>query len=163
MVVCRGSQSAYEHGTQKVGLVLSKQRSTDTDYIRSQLIDSMTSQIDQFRRITFTGDYADARKHFDDFAKYPVIKRDFAKNRQHLATNFGNIQTRLKTAGIRGYRPVKGVGLEVSALFRGYGGSRSDRCMTTSTTGSRESMARIGSHGSCNVQGHQCKPSRVSL
>ncbi|KAG7571306.1 hypothetical protein FFLO_00818 [Filobasidium floriforme] len=89
----QGSQSAYEHGTQK-------------------LIDSMTSQIDQFRRITFTGDYADARKHFDDFAKYPVIKRDFAKNRQYLATNFGNIQTRLKTAGIRGYRPVEGVGLE---------------------------------------------------
>jgi len=81
-----------------------------------QLIDSMSAQIDQFRQIKFSGDYADARRHYDDFAKYPVLKRDIAKNRQHLATNFGNIQTRLKTAGIRSYRPPDESTLEVYML-----------------------------------------------
>lgn len=85
----------------------------------------MNAQIDRFRQIQFTGDYADARKHFDEFSKYPVVKRDFAKDRQYLATNFGNIQTRLKMAGIRGYRPAEGVELEVSlTLCRLAGSSR---------------------------------------
>jgi hypothetical protein len=81
----------------------------------------MNAQIEQFRLIEFSGNYADARKHFDEFAKYPALKRDLAKNRQHLATHFGNIQTRLKTAGIRGYRPPDDAALEVSLSRAGHG------------------------------------------
>lgn len=75
----------------------------------------MNSQILTFRQLTFSGTYSDARAHFDDFARYPALKREFTRNKQHLATNLGNIQTRLKTAGIKEYKPPDDVKLQVSA------------------------------------------------
>jgi hypothetical protein len=114
MVVNSGSKSIYEAGTKKVSCNMRYHPPNSSLTKPCQLIDRMSAQVESFRQITFTGDYTDARKHFDDFAKYPLLKREFTKDRQLLATNFGNIQTRLKTAGIREYVPAAGVRLEVS-------------------------------------------------
>jgi hypothetical protein len=66
----------------------------------------------------FTGTYADAKEQSAEFNKYKqTTKRTWVTERQDLATLFGNVQTKLKTYGLREYIPPAGLALTVG-LFR---------------------------------------------
>lgn len=60
----------------------------------------------------FSGSYTDAKALSMDFATYKqTTKRAWVTERQDLATLFGNIQTKLKTYGLREYVPPPGLAL----------------------------------------------------
>jgi hypothetical protein len=65
----------------------------------------------------FTGTYTDAKEYSTDFAKYKqTTKRTWVTERQDVATLFGNVQTKLRTYGLREYVPPKGLALSVSGI-----------------------------------------------
>ncbi|KAJ3575859.1 hypothetical protein NP233_g826 [Leucocoprinus birnbaumii] len=65
---------------------------------------------DQWMSIVFDGSYNDAKQQSADFATYKkVTKRDWVTEKQDIATLFGNIQTKLRTYGLREYVPPSGV------------------------------------------------------
>ena len=65
----------------------------------------------------FTGTYTDAKEYSSEFAKYKqTTKRTWVTERQDIATLFGNVQTKLKTYGLREYIPPQGLALSVSGI-----------------------------------------------
>jgi len=61
---------------------------------------------------TFTGTYADAKEKSVVFITYKqTTKREWVTERQNLVTLFSNVQTKLKTYGLREYVPPKGLSL----------------------------------------------------
>lgn len=63
--------------------------------------------------IVFDGSYNDAKQQSADFATYKKItKREWVTEKQDIATLFGNIQTKLRTYGLREYVPPSGIALE---------------------------------------------------
>jgi hypothetical protein len=66
----------------------------------------------QWAETAFTGAYTDAKEKSSDFIKYKnTTKRTWVAERQDVATLFGNIQTKLKTYGLREYVPPPGLAL----------------------------------------------------
>ena len=64
----------------------------------------------------FIGTYTDAKDHSVEFLKYKqTTKRIWVTERQDVTTLFGNVQTKLKTYGLREYVPPSGLALLVSA------------------------------------------------
>ncbi|KAK7028110.1 alpha-actinin [Paramarasmius palmivorus] len=61
---------------------------------------------------TFTGSYTDAKAQSADFTTYKqTTKRTWVTEKQDVATLFGNVQTKLKTYGLREYVPPVGLAL----------------------------------------------------
>ena len=64
--------------------------------------------------IRFTGTYADAKEHATNFQKYKQsTKRQWVTEKQDVSTLFSNVQTKLRTYGLREYIPPAGLSLAV--------------------------------------------------
>ncbi|KAF7795394.1 hypothetical protein EIP86_006552 [Pleurotus ostreatoroseus] len=62
--------------------------------------------------IKFTGTYTDAREHASNFQKYKLTtKRQWVTEKQDVSDLFGNVQTKLRTYGLREYVPPPGLSL----------------------------------------------------
>jgi hypothetical protein len=60
--------------------------------------------------IKFEGTYADAMNHSVQFSTYKqTVKRNWVTEKQDLATLFSNVQTKLRTYGLREYLPSPGL------------------------------------------------------
>ncbi|KAK0221697.1 actinin-like protein [Armillaria fumosa] len=60
----------------------------------------------------FSGTYTDAKSHSADFTTYKqTTKRTWVTEKQDIATLSGNVQTKLKTYGLREYVPPQGLAL----------------------------------------------------
>ncbi|KAK7690274.1 hypothetical protein QCA50_006929 [Cerrena zonata] len=62
--------------------------------------------------IKFTGTYLDAKEHAANFQKYKqTTKRSWVIEKQDVTTLFSNVQTKLRTYGLREYVPPPGLSL----------------------------------------------------
>lgn len=60
----------------------------------------------------FAGTYQDAKEQSSEFATYKqTMKRSWVTEKQDIATLFGNVQTKLRTYGLREYVPPPGLAL----------------------------------------------------
>ncbi|THH15844.1 hypothetical protein EW146_g4689 [Bondarzewia mesenterica] len=76
------------------------------------LLSALEEIQDHWAAVKFTGTYADAKEHSASFAAYKQTKkRTWVTEKQDVATLFGNVQTKLKTYGLREYVPPPGVAL----------------------------------------------------
>ncbi|KAI0373677.1 actinin-like protein [Pilatotrama ljubarskyi] len=84
------------------------------DYERRvrELLRSMSEMRANWAAKSFVGTYADARQHAASFQQYKqTTKRSWVTEKQDVATLFGNVQTKLKTYGLREYVPPPGLSL----------------------------------------------------
>ncbi|KAH9889930.1 actinin-like protein [Cubamyces lactineus] len=84
------------------------------DYERRvrQLLQSMSEMRTNWAAKSFVGTYADARQHAASFQNYKqTTKRSWVTEKQDVTTLFGNVQTKLKTYGLREYVPPAGLSL----------------------------------------------------
>lgn len=84
------------------------------DYERRvrELLRTMADMQDIWAAKSFVGTYADARQHSQSFQTYKqTTKRTWVTEKQDIATLFGNVQTKLKTYGLREYVPPSGLSL----------------------------------------------------
>jgi hypothetical protein len=80
-----------------------------------QLLSALSEMQSHWSASKFTGTYTNAKEHSSDFAKYKqTTKRTWVIERQDVTTLFGNVQTKLRTYGLREYVPPKGLALSVS-------------------------------------------------
>ena len=85
---------------------------SQNDYERRarELLHSMSEMQDVWAAKFFVGTYSDAVQHSASFQKYKqTTKRSWITEKQDLATLFGNVQTKLKTYGLREYLPPPGL------------------------------------------------------
>ncbi|KAH0586403.1 hypothetical protein H2248_007639 [Termitomyces sp. 'cryptogamus'] len=76
------------------------------------LLSALSGTQSQWADTPFSGTYTDAKELSMDFATYKqTTKRAWVTERQDLATLFGNVQTKLKTYGLRDYVPPSGLAL----------------------------------------------------
>ena len=76
------------------------------------LLAALASIQSQWASQVFTGTYVDAKAQSAEFTFYKqTTKRTWVTQRQDLATLLGNVQTKLKTYGLRDYVPPKGLAL----------------------------------------------------
>lgn len=65
-----------------------------------------------WRMATFSGAYDDAKRQSIEFSEFKCgIKRDWIKEKLALESLLGNIQTKLKTYGLKSYQPPKDLSL----------------------------------------------------
>ena len=86
------------------------------DYERRvrELLRSMAEMRDTWAAKSFAGTYADAREHAASFQNYKqTTKRSWVTEKQDVTTLFGNVQTKLRTYGLREYVPPPGLSLAV--------------------------------------------------
>jgi len=77
-----------------------------------QLLSAMSDVQSQWADQQFTGTYADAKEQSSEFTNHKqTTKRTWVTEKQDIATLFGNVQTKLKTYGLREYVPPPGLGL----------------------------------------------------
>lgn len=84
------------------------------DYERrvTALLESLSRIQSEWSKRAFTGSYADAKQQSADFLNYKqTTKREWVVEKQDVATLFGNVQTKLKTYGLREYIPPPGLSL----------------------------------------------------
>ena len=80
----------------------------------TQLLAALSDKQTEWTSAHFDGTYAGARSHSTAFLTYKqTTKREWVAERQDVATLFGNIQTKLRTYGLREYVPPPGVTLSV--------------------------------------------------
>ncbi|PPQ75187.1 hypothetical protein CVT24_010127 [Panaeolus cyanescens] len=85
------------------------------DYERrmQQLLAAIQSTISAWSSTVFTSSYADTKTLQSAFLAYKsTTKREWVAERQDVATLFSNVQTKLKTYGMREYVPPEGLKLE---------------------------------------------------
>ncbi|KAG6850336.1 hypothetical protein H0H93_014609 [Arthromyces matolae] len=76
------------------------------------LLSALSETQSRWAATVFSGSYTDAKELSSDFANYKqTTKRIWVTERQDLATLFGNVQTKLKTYGLREYVPPTGLAL----------------------------------------------------
>jgi hypothetical protein len=76
------------------------------------LLAALSSIRAQWSSQVFNGTYVDAKSQSAEFTSYKqTTKRTWVTERQDLATLFGNVQTKLKTYGLRDYVPPNGLSL----------------------------------------------------
>ncbi|CAA7270705.1 unnamed protein product [Cyclocybe aegerita] len=76
------------------------------------LLAALSSIQSQWASQVFTGTYTDAKEQSAEFTNYKqTTKRTWVIERQDVATLFGNVQTKLKTYGLREYVPPPGLAL----------------------------------------------------
>ena len=77
-----------------------------------KLLAALSDIQSQWAAQQFTGTYADAKEQSAEFTSYKqTLKRTWVTERQDLATLFGNVQTKLRTYGLREYIPPPGLAL----------------------------------------------------
>ena len=83
---------------------------------RYQLLSSVLEIQALWAAIKFTGTYTDAKEHASNFQRYKqTTKRQWVTEKQDVSTLFGNVQTKLRTYGLREYTPPAGLSLAVSS------------------------------------------------
>lgn len=81
----------------------------------SKLLDLLSSRRDKFTHTALPSTYLSTRALATDFATYKQTeKRAWVVERQELSDLFANIQTKLRTYGMRAYQPPAGCELRVS-------------------------------------------------
>lgn len=76
------------------------------------LLHSIADMQDVWAAKSFVGTYADAVQQSASFQNYKqTTKRSWVTEKQDVATLFGNVQTKLKTYGLREYVPPAGLSL----------------------------------------------------
>ena len=88
------------------------------DYERRvrELLRSMSDMQAVWAAKSFVGTYADALQHQQSLQTYKqTTKRTWVTEKQDVATLFGNVQTKLKTYGLREYVPPPGRGCRVTS------------------------------------------------
>ncbi|KAI8994227.1 actinin-like protein [Trametes punicea] len=84
----------------------------DYEWRVRELLRSMSDMRANWAAKSFAGTYADAREHAASFQTYKqTTKRSWVTEKQDVATLFGNVQTKLKTYGLREYVPPPGLSL----------------------------------------------------
>jgi hypothetical protein len=79
-----------------------------------QLLHALTQKQSEWATSAFDGTYADAKSQSLEFTTYKqTTKRAWVAERQDVATLFGNVQTKLRTYGLREYVPPEGLSLQV--------------------------------------------------
>ncbi|KAM6494458.1 actinin-like protein [Amanita muscaria] len=80
---------------------------------RVRLLLAALSEIqDNWSQSAFAGTYQDAKDQSAEFANYKqTTKRNWVMEKQDIATLFGNVQTKLRTYGLREYVPPPGLSL----------------------------------------------------
>jgi hypothetical protein len=70
---------------------------------------------------SFNGTYTDAKSQSEEFTAYKrTEKRRFVAEKTELESLLGNIQTKVKTYGLREYRPAVGLALgDLDGAWRG--------------------------------------------
>ncbi|EIN12862.1 actinin-like protein [Punctularia strigosozonata HHB-11173 SS5] len=84
------------------------------DYERRarSLLSALSQVQDEWAAVIFTGSYADAKDHSASFAAYKqTTKRQWVTEKQDITTLLGNVQTKLRTYGLKDYVPPKGLAL----------------------------------------------------
>jgi hypothetical protein len=77
-----------------------------------QLLSALSEVQSHWAATVFSGTYADAKAQSVDFTTYKhTTKRSWVTERQDVATLFGNVQTKLRTYGLREYVPPPGLAL----------------------------------------------------
>ena len=77
-----------------------------------QLLAALSSIQSQWSAQVFTGTYIDAKDQSAEFTTYKqTTKRTWVAEKQDVATLFGNVQTKLRTYGLREYSPPPGLAL----------------------------------------------------
>lgn len=72
----------------------------------------MTEVQSQWAAQGFTGTYSDAKEQSSEFTNYKQTKkRTWVTEKQDVETLFGNVQTKLRTYGLREYVPPPGLRL----------------------------------------------------
>lgn len=81
-----------------------------------QLLAAISNIQAQWSAVQFTGTYADAKEHSATFATYKQsTKRAWVTEKQDVTTLFGNVQTKLRTYGLREYVPPAGLAITVGS------------------------------------------------
>ncbi|PCH39917.1 hypothetical protein WOLCODRAFT_136560 [Wolfiporia cocos MD-104 SS10] len=84
------------------------------DYERRvrELLAAMLEIQTRWSAVQFTGTYTDAKEHSAMFKNYKqTTKRAWVTEKQDVTTLFGNVQTKLRTYGLREYVPPPGLSL----------------------------------------------------
>lgn len=73
----------------------------------------MQQKLTEWSTSTFTGTYVDAKSQSESFNAYKRSeKRNYVAEKTDLEYLLGNIQTKVKTYGLRAYTPPRGLTLE---------------------------------------------------
>lgn len=94
-----------------------------------QLLDNMKQIQSKWTRETFDGTYTNAKHQSTQFNTYKRHeKRQFVAEKTDLESLLGNIQTKVKTYGLRTYTPPRGLLLEdLDAAWRTLGKAEASR------------------------------------
>ena len=85
--------------------------------ISHQLLSAVLEIQALWAAIKFTGTYVDAKEHASNFQRYKqTTKRQWVTEKQDVSTLFTNVQTKLRTYGLREYVPPPGLSLAVRFL-----------------------------------------------
>lgn len=86
----------------------------------------------QWTAATFDGTYIDAKRQSEEFNKYKRIeKRRYVAEKTDLESLLGNIQTKVKTYGLRSYTPPNGLQLSnLDVAWRTLGKAEAQRSKT---------------------------------
>jgi hypothetical protein len=78
---------------------------------------------------TFDGTYADAKRQSGEFNEYKLHdKRKYISEKTDLESLLGNIQTKVKTYGLKGYVPPRGLALsDLDSAWRTLGRAEAQR------------------------------------
>lgn len=83
--------------------------------LHRQLLQALSETQSIWASSQFDGTYQDAKTQSTHFLAYKqTTKREWVTERQDVATLFGNVQTKLRTYGLREYVPTEGLSLAVS-------------------------------------------------
>ncbi|KAF5382629.1 hypothetical protein D9615_003017 [Tricholomella constricta] len=93
------------------------------------LLSALSETQSQWEATIFSGSYADAKQQSTGFTTYKqTTKRTWVTERQDVATLFGNVQTKLKTYGLREYVPPPGLALpDLDEAWKGLLASEASR------------------------------------
>ncbi|KZS93628.1 actinin-like protein [Sistotremastrum niveocremeum HHB9708] len=94
---------------------------SQNDYERrcQALLSALSEMQTRWSSTTFTRSYVDVKQHSSSFQTYKqTTKREWVTEKQDVVTLFGNVQTKLKTYGLRDWTPAPG--LTVSDLDRAW-------------------------------------------
>lgn len=95
----------------------------------SKLLSALESIQDKWDSSRFSGTYADAKQQSAEFTEYKqTLKRAWVAEKQDIQTLFSNIQTKLKTYGLREYTPPRGLApSDIDAAWKELLGSEAQR------------------------------------
>jgi hypothetical protein len=101
----------------------------------------MQQKLTEWSTSTFTGTYSDAKSQSESFNAYKRSeKRNYVAEKTDLEYLLGNIQTKVKTYGLRAYTPPRGLRLEdLDLAWRELGKAEAVR--------SKAINAKIGGYG----------------